>query len=42
MLPKKNRLTKREDFSTVYLKGSYVGQDDIAIKYLQSDQSSAV
>ena len=37
MLSKKNRLTKREDFSTVYLKGSYIGQDDLAIKYLQSN-----
>ena len=39
MLPKKYRLIKREDFSTVYSKGSYVGQDDIAIKYLKSNQS---
>ena len=39
MLSKKNRLTKREDFSAVYLRGSYVGQDGIAIKYLQSNQA---
>ena len=39
MLSKKHRLTKREDFSFVYLKGSYVGQDGLAIKYLQSAQS---
>ena len=39
MLSKKNRLTKREDFSIVYLKGSYIGQGVLAIKYLQSGQS---
>ena len=37
MLPKKNRLTKREDFSIVYSKGSYIGQDGIVIKYLQTN-----
>lgn len=39
MLSKKHRLTKREDFSLVYSKGLYVGQDGLAIKYLHSDQS---
>ena len=38
MLPKKNRLIKREDFSTVYSKGSYAGQGGFMIKYLQSDK----
>jgi len=38
MLSKKNRLTKREDFSTVYSKGLYVEQDGLAIKYLRSNQ----
>lgn len=38
MLPKKHRLTKREDFSIVYSKGSYVEQGGFAIKYLQTNQ----
>jgi ribonuclease P protein component len=38
MLSKKHRLTKREDFSTVYSKGSYIQQDGFTAKYLQSGQ----
>jgi ribonuclease P protein component len=37
MLAKKNRLTKREDFSLVHSRGSYVAEGGIAIKYLKSD-----
>jgi len=39
MLSKKHRLTKREDFSIIYSKGSYVERDGFAIKYLQTGQS---
>lgn len=37
MLPKKNRLTRCEGFSSVYLKGFYAAENGIAIKYLGSD-----
>lgn len=37
MLAKKNRLTKREDFSRVYSKGLYVSINGIAIKYARSE-----
>jgi ribonuclease P protein component len=36
MLAKKNRLTKREDFSLVYARGAYAMSDSVAIKYLPS------
>jgi len=36
MLAKKNRLTKREDFSAVYSKGSFLSLDGISIKYAPS------
>jgi ribonuclease P protein component len=37
MLPKKYRLTKNEDFSTIYSKGFYVASDGIAIKYIRTE-----
>ena len=41
MLAKKNRLTKRTDFSAIYSKGAYVRQGDIMIKYIQTDNPEA-
>lgn len=36
MLAKNHRLTKREDFATVYAKGAYSSLDGITIKYAPS------
>lgn len=36
MLAKNHRLTKREDFATVYAKGAYSNLDGITIKYAPS------
>lgn len=38
MLPKKHRLTKREDFATVFSKGSFIGiSEGVAIKILRNN-----
>ena len=36
MLPIKNRLTKRQDFASVYLTGAYAANSGISIKYLET------
>lgn len=36
MLPAIHRLTKKEDFSLVYSKGSYAADGSISIKYIHS------
>ncbi|HOW60510.1 MAG TPA: ribonuclease P protein component [Candidatus Moranbacteria bacterium] len=38
MLSKKYRLTKREDFYSVYKKGFCIEEDALLIKYLKSEQ----
>lgn len=38
MLPKRHRLTKREDFYSVYKKGFCIEEDAILVKYLKSKQ----
>ena len=41
MLPKKYRLTRREDFATIFSKGEYAScGDGISIKYLKTGNSS--
>lgn len=36
MLPIKNRLKKREDFSTIFSKGAYAAFDELSIKYTKN------
>ncbi|EKE15625.1 MAG: hypothetical protein ACD_11C00116G0012 [uncultured bacterium] len=38
MLPKKNRLQKKEDFQNVYLKGKFFSLDNIIIKFAKNSQ----
>ena len=40
MLAKNHRLTKREDFATLYAKGAYSSLDGITIKYAPSKNIS--
>lgn len=37
MLPSKHRLTRREDFTLIYKQGSYVGQGDLSLKHLKTN-----
>lgn len=37
MLPIKNRLKKREDFSLIFSKGSYAAQGGLSAKYLKNN-----
>ena len=38
MLPKKYRLIKREDFTTIFSRGCYVsGSEDVVIRYFKTD-----
>jgi ribonuclease P protein component len=39
MLPKENRLARREDFSRVYEQGQYFRQGDVAIKFIRTKNS---
>ena len=38
MLPKINRLSKREDFQKVYAKGTYASVGAVAVKFISSGQ----
>jgi len=40
MLPKENRLTKKEDFSRVFEKGRYLGSGIVAIKFLKVEEDT--
>ena len=40
MLPKKNRLTRRSDFASVYAKGSYFTHGPVSIKFLRNGLSN--
>jgi ribonuclease P protein component len=40
MLPKENRLTRRDDFSKVYKKGFYSQLKNITVKFLRTETNS--
>ena len=37
MLPLQNRLTRREDFALVFKQGIYVGQGELSLKFLKTN-----